>query len=98
MTSPSQHGDRTLTTADLLAIADFIARPKRRHGRALQLLATIGNNLQGLVEARPARLADGQFAFGMGIERITMLVYDINDLRIFSENDVRFLKQFKGIG
>jgi len=38
------------------------------------------------------------FAFGMGIERITMLVYDINDLRIFSENDVRFLKQFKGIG
>ncbi len=38
------------------------------------------------------------FAFGMGIERITMLVYDINDLRIFSENDVRFLKQFKGVG
>ena len=38
------------------------------------------------------------FAFGMGIERITMLVYDINDLRIFCENDVRFLKQFKGIG
>ncbi len=38
------------------------------------------------------------FAFGMGIERITMLVYDINDLRVFSENDVRFLKQFKGIG
>ena len=38
------------------------------------------------------------FAFGMGIERITMLVYDINDLQIFSENDVRFLKQFKGIG
>ena len=34
------------------------------------------------------------FAFGMGIERITMLVYNINDLRIFSENDVRFLKQF----
>lgn len=38
------------------------------------------------------------FAFGMGIERITMLVYNINDLRIFSENDVRFLKQFSGIG
>jgi phenylalanyl-tRNA synthetase alpha chain len=34
------------------------------------------------------------FAFGMGIERITMLRYQINDLRIFSENDVRFLKQF----
>jgi phenylalanyl-tRNA synthetase alpha chain len=35
------------------------------------------------------------FAFGMGIERITMLRYQINDLRLFSENDVRFLKQFQ---
>ena len=34
------------------------------------------------------------FAFGMGIERIAMLKYNINDLRLFSENDVRFLKQF----
>ncbi len=34
------------------------------------------------------------FAFGMGIERITMLKYRINDLRLFFENDVRFLKQF----
>jgi phenylalanyl-tRNA synthetase alpha chain len=34
------------------------------------------------------------YAFGMGIERITMLQYGINDLRLFSENDVRFLKQF----
>jgi phenylalanyl-tRNA synthetase alpha chain len=34
------------------------------------------------------------FAFGMGIERITMLKYRINDLRLFSENDVRFLRQF----
>lgn len=34
------------------------------------------------------------FAFGMGVERITMLKYQIKDLRIFSENDVRFLKQF----
>lgn len=34
------------------------------------------------------------FAFGMGIERITMLKYQINDLRLFSENDMRFLKQF----
>jgi len=33
------------------------------------------------------------FAFGMGIERITMLLYDIKDLRIFSNNDARFLKQ-----
>ncbi len=36
------------------------------------------------------------FAFGMGIERITMLKYKINDLRIFFDNDLRFLKQFKG--
>ncbi|MCU0433626.1 MAG: phenylalanine--tRNA ligase subunit alpha [Bacteroidia bacterium] len=36
------------------------------------------------------------FAFGMGIERITMLKYGVNDLRLFSENDVRFLGQFGG--
>ncbi|MEP6677062.1 MAG: phenylalanine--tRNA ligase subunit alpha [Ferruginibacter sp.] len=36
------------------------------------------------------------FAFGMGIERITMLKYQIKDLRLFSENDVRFLQQFTG--
>ncbi|MBN1925906.1 MAG: phenylalanine--tRNA ligase subunit alpha [Prolixibacteraceae bacterium] len=34
------------------------------------------------------------FAFGMGIERITMLKYGVKDLRLFFENDVRFLKQF----
>lgn len=36
------------------------------------------------------------FAFGMGIERIAMLIYQISDIRLFFENDVRFLKQFKG--
>ncbi len=35
------------------------------------------------------------FAFGMGIERITMLKYQVKDLRLFFENDVRFLNQFK---
>ena len=35
------------------------------------------------------------FAFGMGIERITMLRHGIDDLRAFFENDTRFLKQFK---
>jgi phenylalanyl-tRNA synthetase alpha chain len=34
------------------------------------------------------------FAFGMGIERIAMLKYGVNDLRLFFENDLRFLKQF----
>jgi len=35
------------------------------------------------------------FAFGMGIERIAMLLYQIGDIRMFYENDLRFLKQFK---
>ena len=34
------------------------------------------------------------YAFGMGIERIAMLIYQIPDIRLFFENDVRFLKQF----
>ena len=36
------------------------------------------------------------YAFGMGVERITMLRYQIGDLRAFFENDARFLDQFKG--
>src|ERR1700754_2964481 len=36
------------------------------------------------------------YAFGMGIERPALLLYDVNDIRLFSENDIRFLKQFKG--
>ena len=35
------------------------------------------------------------FAFGMGVERIAMLKYQVKDLRLFFENDVRFLRQFK---
>ena len=35
------------------------------------------------------------FAFGMGIERIAMLLYQIGDIRMFYENDLRFLEQFK---
>jgi phenylalanyl-tRNA synthetase alpha chain len=34
------------------------------------------------------------FAFGMGVERIAMLKYSITDIRLFFENDVRFLRQF----
>ena len=37
------------------------------------------------------------FAFGMGIERIAMIKYGIDDLRLFSENDKRFLHQFRGV-
>ena len=35
------------------------------------------------------------FAFGMGIERIAMLLYQVGDIRMFFENDMRFLEQFK---
>ena len=35
------------------------------------------------------------FAFGMGVERIAQLKYEVKDLRLYSENDVRFLNQFK---
>ena len=37
------------------------------------------------------------YAFGMGIERIAMLLYQIPDIRMFYENDIRFLKQFKSV-
>ena len=37
------------------------------------------------------------YAFGMGIERIAMLKYGVDDLRLFFENDVRFLKQFSSL-
>tara|TARA_Y100000758_G_scaffold1061_1_gene880 strand:+ start:1245 stop:1388 length:144 start_codon:yes stop_codon:yes gene_type:complete len=33
-------------------------------------------------------------AFGMGVERLAMLRYSVNDLRLFFENDIRFLNQF----
>ena len=35
------------------------------------------------------------FAFGLGVERLTMLRYGVNDLRHFFNNDLRFLSQFK---
>ena len=37
------------------------------------------------------------FAFGMGIERVTQLKYGVNDLRLYAENDIRFLRQFKPV-
>ena len=35
------------------------------------------------------------FAFGIGVERIAMIYYEIDDIRYFYQNDIRFLKQFK---
>lgn len=37
------------------------------------------------------------YAFGMGVERITNLKYRVSDLRLFSENDTRFLREFEGV-
>lgn len=37
------------------------------------------------------------FAFGMGVERITQIKYQVNDLRLYSQNDVRFLRQFTSV-
>ena len=34
------------------------------------------------------------YAFGMGIERLGMLRYNVNDIRLYFENDLRFLRQF----
>jgi phenylalanyl-tRNA synthetase alpha chain len=34
------------------------------------------------------------FAFGMGLERVAILKWDVDDIRLFYENDVRFLEQF----
>ena len=37
------------------------------------------------------------FAFGMGIDRIAMLKYGVDDIRLLYENDLRFLNQFRGV-
>jgi phenylalanyl-tRNA synthetase alpha chain len=37
------------------------------------------------------------FAFGMGLERMAMLLYQIEDIRMFYDNDLRFLKQFTSL-
>ena len=54
----------------------------------------------GMVHPRVLQLSNidtekySGFAFGMGVERLAMLRYGVNDLRLFFENDLRFLKQF----
>ena len=50
-------------------------------------------NVFGFVDYDPEVYSG--FAFGMGMERLTMLRYGVTDLRAFFENDLRFLKQFK---
>ena len=48
--------------------------------------------LYGFVGYDPERVTG--YAFGMGVERIAMLRYGIDDIRLFYENDLRFLEQF----
>jgi phenylalanyl-tRNA synthetase alpha chain len=48
--------------------------------------------LYGFVDYDPEKVTG--YAFGMGVERIAMLRYGINDIRLFYENDLRFLEQF----
>ena len=56
-------------------------------------LATIGAKLPNGTEIKRAKLR-GVESFGMGIDRLTMLRYNVNDIRLYFENDLRFLKQF----
>jgi phenylalanyl-tRNA synthetase alpha chain len=46
----------------------------------------------GFVDYDPEEVTG--FAFGIGVERIAMLKFEINDIRLFFTNDLRFLKQF----
>ena len=48
-----------------------------------------------LVDGVIERINQMIYAFGMGVERITNLKYRVSDLRMFSENDTRFLEEFE---
>ena len=49
-------------------------------------------NVLGFVDYDPKKVSG--FAFGMGMDRLAMLKYGIDDIQVFFQNDVRFLKQF----
>lgn len=67
---------------------------KRKGGKWLEVLGCgmVHPNVLKNVGVDPQKYVG--FAFGMGVERLTMLRYGVNDLRAFFENDLRFLKQF----
>ena len=60
------------------------------HAAALENVANA--NLYALCDIDPDKYTG--FAFGIGLERIAMGKFNINDLRLFFENDMRFLEQF----
>ncbi len=68
---------------------------KGKNGKWLEVLGCgmVHPNVLRAVNIDPEKYRG--FAFGMGVERLTMLRYGVNDLRAFFENDLRFLKQFK---
>jgi phenylalanyl-tRNA synthetase alpha chain len=68
---------------------------RRKNGKWLEILGCgmVHPNVLRNVGIDPEKYSG--FAFGIGIERLTMLRYGVNDLRAFFENDLRFLKQFK---
>ena len=63
--------------------------PAKTHGATRSHPWTRGNRLGGY---DPEKVSG--FAFGTGIERIAMLKYRVDDIRLFYENDLRFLEQF----
>jgi len=67
---------------------------RRADGQWLEVLGCgmVHPNVLRAVNIDPEKYSG--FAFGMGVERLTMLRYGVNDLRAFFENDIRFLKQF----
>ena len=56
------------------------------------LKTTLSENVLKAVEIDPEEFSG--LAFGIGVERLAMLRYGVNDLRLFFENDIRFLNQF----
>ncbi|MFD2176669.1 phenylalanine--tRNA ligase subunit alpha [Veronia pacifica] len=68
---------------------------RRKDGKWLEILGCgmVHPNVLRAVNIDPEKYSG--FAFGIGIERLTMLRYGVNDLRSFFENDLRLLKQFK---
>ncbi|WP_017445674.1 phenylalanine--tRNA ligase subunit alpha [Gayadomonas joobiniege] len=68
---------------------------KTKDGKWLEVLGCgmVHPNVLKAVNIDPEKYTG--FAFGLGVERLTMLRYGVNDLRAFFENDLRFLKQFR---
>jgi phenylalanyl-tRNA synthetase alpha chain len=63
-------------------------------GRWLEILGCgmVDPNVLEAVQIDPERYTG--YAWGMGVERLAMLKYGVDDIRLFYENDVRFLRQF----